>query len=152
MKKARAWLFCAVWMGVIYVMSAMPGDVSGEQSGMVIELMLAVIRLLFGQEAADAVSRELLSLLVRKAAHMGEYAVLAMLSARAFRRSGAKRPLLSALLLSAAYAASDEFHQAFVPERGPSPVDVAIDCAGAAIGLCCVRLYACVRRIRKKSK
>ena len=152
MKKQIAWLPVLLWMGVIFVMSAMPGETSSEQSGTIVKLLSAVYGFLTGSAALPQRAIDLLGLLVRKAAHMGEYAVLAMLSARAFRRSGAKRPLLSALLLSAAYAASDEFHQAFVPERGPSPVDVAIDCAGAAIGLCCVRLYACVRRIRKKSK
>ncbi len=33
MKKAGAWLGALAWMGVIFMMSAMPGDVSGAQSG-----------------------------------------------------------------------------------------------------------------------
>lgn len=152
MKKARAWLFCAVWMGVIYVMSAMPGDVSGEQSGMVIELMLAVIRLLFGQEAADAVSRELLSLLVRKAAHMTEYAVLFCLYRHALSLSGAKYPGLSALWMSAGYAATDEWHQGFVADRGPSVIDVGIDTIGAAMAWGIQEIITADKNTRKKER
>ena len=42
-------------------------------------------------------------------------------------------------------AATDEIHQAFVPDRGPSPVDVMIDTAGASVGLV---LSLAVSRIR----
>ena len=31
MKKVISWALCILWMGVIFGMSAMPGDVSGEQ-------------------------------------------------------------------------------------------------------------------------
>ena len=33
MKKAAAWALCVLWMMVIFMMSEMPGDVSGAQSG-----------------------------------------------------------------------------------------------------------------------
>jgi len=132
-KKAGAWLLCAAWMVVIYVMSAMPGDTSGAQSGMIVDLLLAAVSLLFGADAAAAVSVELLSLLVRKAAHMTEYAVLFCLYRRALTLSGAKHPAITALLMSACYAATDEWHQGFVADRGPSAVDVGIDTLGAAI-------------------
>ena len=37
-----------------------------------------------------------------------------------------------ALLLAAAYAITDEFHQSFVPGRHPSWVDILVfDCSGA---------------------
>ena len=38
-------------------------------------------------------------------------------------------------LLAILYAASDEFHQSFVPGRGPSVIDVGIDAIGAGLGL-----------------
>ena len=149
MKKARAWLLCAAWMSVIYIMSAMPGDVSGEQSGMVTELMLAVIRLIFGQGAADAVSIEMLSLLVRKAAHMTEYAVLFLLYRRALVLSGAKRPGFTALVMSVCYAATDEWHQSFIADRNPSPIDVGIDTLGAAIAW---GAQDVIRKMRKEKR
>ena len=136
MKKTRAWLLCAAWMGVIYIMSAMPGDTSGSQSGVIVDWIRAAIRWVFGPKAAAAVSEELIGLLVRKAAHMAEYAVLFLLYRRALFLSGAKRPGLAALVLSACYAVTDEWHQGFVADRNPSPVDVGIDTIGAAVAWC----------------
>lgn len=68
-------------------------------------------------------------LILRKAAHMTEYGVLAFLLVRALGREA------PALALGIVYAASDEVHQAFVRGRHASPVDVAIDTVGLLIGL-----------------
>jgi hypothetical protein len=68
-------------------------------------------------------------LLLRKLAHAAEYAVLGLLLFRALGRVAA------AFWLGAAYAVTDEIHQAFVPGRVGSPVDFAIDAAGVAIGI-----------------
>lgn len=66
----------------------------------------------------------------RKLAHMAEYGILAVLVWRAW---GDGRPgvFFVALIFSVLYAASDEWHQGFVPGRTPSPWDVCIDAAGA---------------------
>ena len=145
LKTLKAWLPALLWMGVIFMMSAAPGDLSGEQSGLIVRVILSVHGLFFGgaQPAPDTL--ELLHTLVRKAAHMSEYAVLALLFLHALRQSGAQRPWRTALLLCALYAASDEVHQAFVPDRGPSPVDVLIDTAGACIGLALARMVSRAR-------
>ena len=66
--------------------------------------------------------------LLRKGAHVFEFAVLGALLARATGR------LLPAFVLGVLYAASDEVHQHFVPGRDGNPLDVAIDAAGVAIG------------------
>lgn len=131
MKKIAVWLPALVWMGVIFFMSAMPGEVSGEQSGRIAALVMSAADFLLGDGAA-ALSPDLVNLLVRKCAHMAEYAVLFVLYRFALARSGARRPGLTALCLCAAYAATDEGHQAFVAGRGPSIVDVGIDTLGAA--------------------
>jgi hypothetical protein len=68
-------------------------------------------------------------LLLRKLAHAAEYAVLAVLLWRALENAWA------AFWLASAYAVTDEIHQAFVPGRHASPLDVAVDAAGAAVGL-----------------
>jgi VanZ family protein len=66
---------------------------------------------------------------LRKCAHATEYAVLAALLLRALANAPA------AWLLTVAYAATDEWHQTFVRGRHGSPVDVAIDAAGALLGI-----------------
>jgi VanZ family protein len=68
-------------------------------------------------------------LVLRKIAHAAEYAVLGALLVRATGRTGL------AFALGALYAVSDELHQAFVPGRLGSPIDVAIDAAGVAVGI-----------------
>ncbi len=77
--------------------------------------------------------------LLRKAAHLAEYAVLALLLVRAFRRTRPawvpREVLAWGLGLAVFYAVTDEFHQAFVPGRGPSVADVLLDALGAA-GAC----------------
>ena len=68
-------------------------------------------------------------LVLRKLAHAAEYAVLGALLLRATGRTGL------AFTLAALYAVTDEIHQSFVPGRLGSPIDVAIDAAGAAVGI-----------------
>jgi len=68
-------------------------------------------------------------LVLRKLAHAGEYAVLGALLVRATGRAG------TAFGLGLLYAVSDEVHQLFVPGRHGSPIDVAIDAAGVALGI-----------------
>jgi VanZ family protein len=76
---------------------------------------------------------------LRKATHVSEYAVLAVLLYRAFVHTlFQSRRMLSAglvLLSCAAYAASDEFHQSFVPSRTASLRDVVIDVCGATLAV-----------------
>ena len=95
---------------------------------------------------------ELVHFIARKAAHMTEYALLALLLLRALSidRGDARRWISSAWVLSVAYAASDEFHQSFVPGRNASVVDVLIDSAGAALGLLLCYLVLC-RRAKKEA-
>lgn len=62
--------------------------------------------------------------IVRKFLHISEFMVLTLISFNTFKS------LKKAVLFSILYAISDEFHQRFTPGRGPSPVDVLIDCIG----------------------
>jgi len=78
-------------------------------------------------------------LILRKAAHMTEYAILAALLRRATGSYG------WAFVLAVAYAASDEFHQTFVRGRHGTPVDVAIDTIGISLGLLAWRRVADLR-------
>jgi hypothetical protein len=78
--------------------------------------------------------------IMRKSAHICEYAILALLAWRALRSSPTLRPktsmLFGAVLFGCAvFAASDEFHQSFVKSRTPSARDVMLDVGGAVFGL-----------------
>ena len=97
---------------------------------------------------------------IRKAAHVTEYAILAMLASRALRRGRTPTDSVPSLLgtfprawgIAASYAALDEFHQTFVPTRTGCWQDVVIDSTGAALGLVLLWLCATLRqRIRSRS-
>jgi VanZ family protein len=82
--------------------------------------------------------------IVRKCAHLAEYAVLALLLRWALRKPPESEappwrwPEAGLVLaLVALYAASDEFHQTFVPSRQGCVSDVLLDTAGGAFGLLC---------------
>jgi VanZ family protein len=77
---------------------------------------------------------------IRKCAHVTEYAILALLLWRALRSVPVLRTKMSilfgaVLLGCAVFAASDEFHQTFINSRTPSVRDVFLDVAGALVGL-----------------
>ena len=91
---------------------------------------------------------------VRKTAHFVEYSILGLLLWRLVQFDPAwapsrSRQYLTALLLAALYAASDEFHQKFVPGREAAVRDVLLDTCGAGFGLAAV--WA-ARRLRPKKK
>jgi VanZ family protein len=77
--------------------------------------------------------------LLRKAGHFTEYAILALLAARAFRTSThdllRSRWFWVSLVLVIAYSLSDEFHQSFVPSRTASIYDSMIDSMGGLTAL-----------------
>ncbi len=68
-------------------------------------------------------------LVLRKLAHLAEYAILGGLLLRATPRLG------PAVVLAALYAVSDEVHQTFVEGRVGAVLDVAIDTLGALGGV-----------------
>jgi VanZ family protein len=66
--------------------------------------------------------------ILRKLAHVAEFAILGALLLRAVSHAGV------AFALGVLYAVTDEVHQTFVEGRHGSPVDVAIDAAGVLSG------------------
>jgi VanZ family protein len=88
---------------------------------------------------------------IRKLGHLTEYAILAMLLWRALRSGTRGQMKMSILFFVAAlacaiFAASDEFHQSFVPSRTASPTDVMIDVCGALVGLAICLMFTARRR------
>jgi VanZ family protein len=86
---------------------------------------------IFAFSSVPSLSTELgtVDTILRKLAHLAEYAVLGALLCRALRR-----PAL-AILVATLYAVSDEVHQTFVEGRVGAPLDVGLDAIGAAVGV-----------------
>jgi VanZ family protein len=80
-------------------------------------------------------------------AHVFEFAVLAALLHRALAAEPQRRQraVAPAFVLTALYAASDEVHQLFVPERTASLSEYGLDLLGTSVGLGVSQLWACLR-------
>ena len=148
----KYWLPVVVWMALIFLMSTNLG--SAANTSRFIEPLL---RWLIPHISPHTI-REI-HFYIRKSAHLGEYAVLGWLLWRALRQTRPVAPsrtrwkiAVAALLMSAAYAATDEFHQSFVPTRTASARDVMIDTCGALIGLCIVQVKTVFERRRIRSQ
>jgi len=101
-----------LWMGVIFLFSALPGS-------------------------EYPYTPTLSYFLERKGAHVVEYAALMFLAVRfvaaLFPREAVRNILLLSTCFALAYAVSDELHQFFVPYRGAKMSDVLIDGLGIAL-------------------
>jgi VanZ family protein len=129
-KKKIKWLLVLAWMIVIFVFSNQPGDVSDENSKFVIYIFN-----LLGLDL-NSTFGDLANFIVRKGAHFTEYFILYMFLYNAFIESFSfKKSLIFSLVIVFFYAASDEFHQSFVPGRGPAFRDVLIDTMGGITAL-----------------
>jgi VanZ family protein len=100
--RVSAWLPVVAWAAVIFALSSIP-------------------HLGTGLGTWDTI--------LRKGAHVTEYAIFGLLLTRAIGREA------PAFLLGVAYAITDEVHQHFVSGRHSSPIDVAIDSTGVLIGV-----------------
>ncbi|MFP6664735.1 MAG: VanZ family protein [Deltaproteobacteria bacterium] len=74
--------------------------------------------------------------LLRKLAHVTEFALLALLLGRALMRSHRTLAWLAwrVLPMAVAWAILDEWHQTFVPRRVGAVTDVLLDSAGVLLG------------------
>ncbi|HYV23795.1 MAG TPA: VanZ family protein [Pyrinomonadaceae bacterium] len=130
----RLWRYgpLIVWAALIFIGSS--SILAGSNTS---PFLVQPIRWLF--PTASESTLQLVHLLIRKAGHLTEYAILAWLAARAFRTSSNellhRRWFLVALILVVLYSLSDEFHQSFVPSRGASLLDCAIDSVGGLAAL-----------------
>ena len=105
-RRFSLWAPVVIWAAVIFALSSVPALSTG-----------------FG--TWDTI--------LRKGAHMTEYAILGLLLLRAIGRE------LPALAIGIGYAITDEVHQHFVSGRHASPIDVLIDTVGLALGIFLVR-------------
>jgi VanZ family protein len=142
----KYWLPVIAWMALIFIASSDLG--SAAHTSRFVEPFLRWLKPGISQTAIERVH-----FLIRKGGHLTVYAVLAIFLRRACAQSGRTvadawrwRDALLAWSLAVAYAASDEFHQSFVPSRGASVHDVLIDGCGAAIGLLIAWAWLCRRR------
>jgi VanZ family protein len=135
-----------VWVGVIFLGST--NLMSAEHTS---RLIVPFLRWLKPSISAETLAS--IHFILRKCAHMGEYAVLGLLLLRAATlMTNSKRsiPILyvSVLAVCVFVAATDEFHQTFVASRGASVRDIMIDSGGVILGLLIGLIFGMSRSVR----
>lgn len=145
---SRFWRYAPLiaWMVLIFIAST--GELSARNTSLIVRPILLWLFPGISEARIDVVH-----FFVRKAAHFTEYAILALLAARAFTTSSRERLrnmfFYVTLLLVALYALSDEFHQSFVATRTGSIYDSLIDIAG---GLTALIAYVVWRRKKQREQ
>jgi VanZ family protein len=131
-----------VWIPVIFFLSS-PAASADETS----RIIKPIIEFFFPHTSTE--SFQTIHFLIRKSAHLTEYAVLGFLGIRAIARSkwlGNYR-FLTAVALVAVIASLDEFNQSFEPSRTGAVSDVLLDISGGTI-----MIYALILMKRPKSE
>jgi VanZ family protein len=105
------WLPVLIWAGIIFNFSAKPSVHASE---------------FFWPD-----------FLIKKTAHITEYAIFAVLIYRALVAYGVRKRNAGvyAILAAVMYASTDEFHQSFTPGREPTIRDVFFDTIGSVLGI-----------------
>ena len=103
--RVNRWLPVLLWMGFIFFLSSQPH--------------------------LPRYPDHIIDFLLKKVAHLFEYALLAILLHRAVGDESGRW----ALLIGGLYALSDELHQSFVPGRNAALLDLAFDVLGVIFGL-----------------
>ena len=138
----KFWLPVILWAALIF--SASGDKKSVQHSSRIIE---PFVRWLIPDISDEAVGTTVL--VVRKCAHVTEFAIFALLLRRAANATLWKsntpwnaKAARFAFVVSVLFAISDEIHQCFVPGRQGAVMDVAIDSSGAIGALFLVWLFA----------
>jgi len=149
----KKWIYrvlVVLWMVVIFLHSNKDATNSSEESAIVVNFV--VDHFVSNYEELRPQEQELLrdriTIIVRKGAHMAEYAILGFLLVGALEIRHLFILWLVAWILAIAYAGTDEFHQTFVPGRSGELRDVCVDGAGALIGVS-VKIWIEKMKLRK---
>lgn len=114
-------------------MSNTNGNDSSSQSNFFANIILQFIH----------IDKETLTFLIRKLAHMSEYAILALFTYYALIKIAFNKRIIFQItfLISFLYACSDEFHQLFISGRSGQFTDIIIDSTGCLIMLLFLYLW-----------
>lgn len=142
MKKIISWILVVAWMIFIFILSNMNSNDSGNKSQTIVKNTVDVTTTIGSnvgvikkpsEEKIEKLSADL-NPIFRKFSHAFVYLVLAILVANALNISKVKKVFIFTILICILYAASDEFHQLYIPGRSGEVRDVMIDTLGALIG------------------
>ena len=155
MRKAWPWIATAtafLWCLFIWQFSLRDGSTSSATSA-------AVLKVVNGFFENFGIKDLFSPLAIRKTGHFCEFMMLGVLTCAALRLHGFRHFPFIAAGVAFCVGGVDEIIQSFVPNRGPSFLDVLLDTAGGITGilLFCLALWAlsawrCRRAAKKEEK
>lgn len=154
MRKFLYWVLPIAWMGIIFHSSSIPYQEQDMKP-----LLSTYTDLSFLKPYLDSVSftyhksevsvaalgvEGFIEYFIRKGAHVTVFLLLFLFFYIAFRKTTSftlQACIGWSFVLTFIYAALDEIHQGFTPNRTPYIGDVGLDTLGALLGLCLVLMY-----------
>lgn len=138
--KGIAFLPMVIMMCVIWGFSANTGEISSGQSQGIVTMLIEQTEHITGitlTEEEQMIWENRIHTPIRKIAHMTEYMIFALTVAVPLVLYLKKRKMISVITFGycVLYAALDEIHQLFVPERSGQVRDVMIDAIGILLGI-----------------
>jgi VanZ family protein len=132
---------------LIWTNSLLPGELSSNQSGFFVGIASNIL-----QRVNMSVPTELLSFWMRKLAHFTQFFILGVLWMITIAKSqlSHKHTIFIVLMIGLMTALVDEGIQMFVPDRGPSLIDVLIDWVGIITSVLIFQLYQQLKMSRQK--
>ena len=134
-----------IWMIIIFIFSSQTGEASSNTSGGIVDTIIDIFITDYDSYNADTQQKitDTITLIIRKGAHLTEYAILGFLWLFTYASSthfscdikkNKYKLIALSCICSCLYAISDELHQGFVADRSPAALDVLIDTIGGLIG------------------
>ncbi len=142
-KKIIKWILVILWMGLIFYFSSRDSDSSTNQSRSVVS-KTNIVEIYEEKNNVDSnTALEDVDRIFRKAAHIIEYLVLALLlcSLLSEYNLSLKNVLLISFVICIIYSSSDEMHQLLVSGRSGELRDIIIDNIGSIIGISIYLLF-----------
>ncbi len=159
--KKRIWQMIAyvLLVGVMLLIFVNSAKTAPESSKGSSRVTIFILKLFAGQEKTAQMKEaaiETTETIIRKAAHVTEYMLLALAAAfwqlqvrqKHFNKEMLHRYFAWNIVFGTVYAATDEFHQLFVAGRSGQVTDVLIDACGVGIGT--LLFYAVLRKIQAR--
>lgn len=139
MKKIKYFIPSILLMILIFGFSNQTGNESSSLSGQIVQWLQMNLHISIPE------------FIIRKGAHMSEYAVLTMTFIYGFYKSEFKQFQVYSfsLLATFLYACTDELHQLFIGGRAGQITDVLIDTSG---GILAIVLIYCITYVYNKRK
>jgi VanZ family protein len=132
------WLSTLGWAAVIFMFST--SDFGSIHTEHVLGIVLGILHLHLNANTLDTLNH-----LTRKLAHLTEYGIFANFLYHALSNGRNHKVSLRraaiAIVIAGVYSLTDEFHQIFVPGRGPALHDSLLDTVGATLGIVLLQMF-----------